>query len=122
MENQNERFKELIQQAQSLLNMSSHEFKDKYSELIRQIDNESTGYAIDVRLNEDKITISCLIDKQKRCTDVYFFFDRIEDEDVFIDYLMGYVDYSFRKRVWSVFDCNIRTKEIKDILTFHFYK
>lgn len=92
LKNQNgiskERFKGLIEHAQALLNMSSHEFKDKYNELIRQIDKESTEHAIEVRLNEDKITICCLIDKQKRCTDVYFFFDRIEDEDVFIDYLI----------------------------------
>lgn len=50
-----------------------------------------------------------------------FFFDRIEDEDVFIDYLIDYADFSFRKRAWSVFDCNIRTKEVK-IFSFHFYK
>jgi hypothetical protein len=126
LKNQNgiskERFKDLIEHAQALLNMSPHELKDKYNELIRRIDKGFTEHAIDVRLNEEKITICCLVDKQKRCTDAYFFFDRIEDEDAFIDYLIDHADYSFRKRVWSVFDCNIRTKEIKDILTFHFYK
>lgn len=126
MENKNttsrEKFKELLQQAQALLNMPSQKFEDKYSELTRQTDKETPEKTIEIRLHEEGMTINCLINKQKQCTDVYFFFDKTEDEDAFIDHLVDYVDYSFRKRAWLFVDCLIKTREIKDILAFYFCK
>lgn len=126
MENQSkiskERFKELIQQAQALLNISSQELENKYSELIQQIDKETNRNTIEIRLNEENITVTSLINEQKQCTDVYFFFDKIEDEDVFINFLVDYFDYSFKKRIWLLSNCVVKIREMKDILTFHFHK
>lgn len=98
-ENQNrilqKRFKRLIQEAQALLNMSPQEFENKYSELFQHLDDRT----LEIRHNEDELTINCFTNEQNQCTDIHFFFDRIEDEDTFINHLVDHVDYSFRKRV-----------------------
>lgn len=122
MKNQNVRFKELIRQGQLLLNMSAQKLKDEYDELIRQIDNGTTQNTIEIRLNEENITLNCFINKQKQCRDVYFFFDKTEGEDAFINYLVDYFDYSFRKKVWLLDNCIVGIEEIEGIFSFHIYK
>lgn len=126
MENQNrisqEKFKKLIFDAKALLYISPQEFKDRYNELIRHIDKKKTDNTIEIRPYEDEITINCLIDTQNKCTDVYFFFDKAKEENAFIDHLVECVDYSFRKGAWLLEDCIIKTREMDDILSFHFYR
>jgi len=115
-------FTRLIQETQVLLDMPSQEFKNKYNGLIECIDKGTGKNTIEIRLNKEEITISCLTNERKQCTDIYFFFDKIEDEDAFIDYLVDYFDYSFKNGTWLLTDCLVRTKEIKDITSFHFSK
>lgn len=116
------RFRKLIRQAHGLLGISPQELKNEYAGLLQRVDSGTSGKAIEIRLNKENVTISCLIDKHVYCTDIYFFFDRKEDKDAFLGHLVNCVDYSFRKGEWLLADCSIKTEKIKDILAFHFYR
>lgn len=77
---------------------------------------------IEVRFDKEEATFSLSFDKENVCNGTYLFFDKLKDEDSFIDYLNKDTQYDFKRSSWIMIDCYLKLKPSKYEMAFYFYK
>jgi len=120
---------DIIGHASSMLNLSLFQIKEKYSDypmcLMEYIEKEEHEEGIEIRFNNDKVTMTCIGNDKKECISVYLF----PDNNGFIDDIVGYsksnYDYSYLKSRFILDSCFMKlkeSKELKDNIYLIFFK
>lgn len=126
MQNQENNFEMLIEEACDALGLSYQELKDKYKDypicLMEYIEKEIKEQVIEVRFDNEKATFSLSFDKENICNGTYLFFDNLTDEDSFIEYLNVDTEYDFKRSSWIMPHCYLKLKPSKYEIAFCFYK
>lgn len=126
MQNQNAKFKILVEEACSVLGSSYKELKDKYKDypicLIEYIEKEIDDQIIEVRFDNHLLTISLSFDKENNCDGAFLFFDNLDDEDSFLEHLHENADYDFKWSRWTMINCFLKIEPSKHETAFHFYR
>lgn len=125
MLNQNNKFEILIEEACSGLGLSYRVLKNKYRNypicLTQYIEKEIDEQIIEVRFDNHLATISISFDKEDNCDASFLFFDKIEDEDSFIEYLNENTEYDFKQSRWAMTNCFLKIKLSKYETAFCFF-
>lgn len=126
MQNQNAKFKILVEEACDLLELSYQVLKDKYMDhpicLMEYIEKTIHEFIIEVRFDDHLATISLSFDKENNCDGAFLFFDNADDEDSFLEHLHENADYDFKFCRWTMINCFLKIKPSKYETAFHFYR
>ena len=125
MANKKDDFERIVKHACSGLNIPEQELKNKYKDypvcLMEYIENGNHRYFVQVRFNDESASLIFFIGENTSCTCSFLRFDRVEEEDLFINYLMEAADFIFRKGCWIIDNCYLKVKESEHDVCFHFY-
>ncbi|NDV80228.1 hypothetical protein [Dysgonomonas sp. 511] len=106
----------LLQQINSLLNITLPEIKNKYRDyphcLIDYFEKDVTEKSIEIRFDKEEYTITCVFNKEGKCNIVYLFPDENETIEKCITYFKETYDYNFIKNRWKASDFYIKIKEL----------
>lgn len=123
MQNQNAKFKILVEEACDVLGLSYQVLKDRYMDypicLMEYIEKTIHELIIEVRFN-NSATISLSFDKENNCDGAFLFFDNADDEDAFLEYLHENADYNFKWSRWTMINCFLKIEPTKYETAFHF--
>lgn len=126
MQNQNNKFEILIEEACSGLGLSYQALKDKYKNhpicLTQYIEKELDEQIVEVRFDNHLATISISFDKENNCDGLFLFFDDLKDEDSIIEYLNEGKEYDFKSSRWIMTNCFLKIKPSKYETAFYFYR
>ncbi|MDL1913425.1 MAG: hypothetical protein FDW93_02720 [Bergeyella sp.] len=127
MQNQNNKYQLLIEEACGTLGLSYQELKDKYKGhpvcLMEYVESNTCERVIEVRFDNQEATITITFDKENSCDASFLFYDNLIDEDSFIEHLNENTDYDFKRSSWIMEDCYLKVKPpTKYETAFCFYK
>ncbi len=127
MQNRDNKYELLIEEASNTLGLSYQQLKDKYKDypicLMEYIEGIIYERVIEVRFDKEEATMSISFDKEDICDASFLFYDNLKDEDSFIEYLNKDTDYDFKRSSWVMADCYLKVKPPKKYETaFCFYK
>jgi len=127
MQNQKIEHELLIEEACGSLGLSYQSLKDKYKDypvcLMEYIEKEIYERVIEVRFDSQLATFSLSFNKENICNATFLFFDNVENEDLFIEYLNKDTEYDFKRSSWIMIDCYLKVKPpTKYETAFYFYK
>lgn len=126
MQNQNNKYKPLIEEVCSMLGLTYQELKDKYRDypicLMEYIEGNANERVIEVRFDSQEATVSISFDKEDICNASFLFFDNEADEDSFIACLIEDNDYDFKRSCWIADNCYLKAKPSKYGMAFYFYR
>ena len=112
----------------AFLNLSMREIRKKYKNkpvcLMRYIEDNVDEKLIEIRFDEEQITISCTFDMKGKCDSAHLFLDRNEMVEEFITYLKACYDYDYIKNRWILPRHYVKLKETNRLenyicLVFH---
>lgn len=119
-------FKQLIENASSVLKLSCDELINNYKDypiyITEYIENEVHEHYVKIRFDKPGATLSCYLNEKKSCNHACLLLDTNSNEDLFIDHLIDNADYNFKKSSWLLNDCYLKIKECDDNSHFYFYK
>lgn len=126
MQNQNNTFELLTEEACSTLDLSYQAVKDKYKDypicLMQYIEKDVNELIVEVRFDTHLATISLSFDPENNCNGFYLFLDNPKDEDSFIEYLNTGEKYDFKCSHWAANNYFIKLKPSKYETAFCFYR
>jgi len=127
MHNQKIEYKLMKEEACGSLGLSYQSLKDKYKDypicLMEYIEKEIYERVIEVRFDNQLATFSLSFNKGNICDATFLFFDHVEHEDLFIEYLNKNTEYDFKRSSWIMIGCYLKVKpSIKYETAFCFYK
>lgn len=127
MQNQENIFEFLIKEACDTLGLTNQELKSKYKDLpiclMEYIENEIHEPIIEVRFDDRQATLSISFNKEDICDASFLFFDNMNDEDLFLEYVNERVDYDFKRSRWIMTGYYLKVKPpTKYETAFCFYK
>lgn len=126
MQNRDNKYELLTEEACSVLGLPYEELKDKYKDypicLMEYIEGSIYERVIEVRFDKEEATISISFNKNNICDASFMFFDNLKDEDSFIEYLNVDREYDFERSSWIMPDCNLKVKPSKYEMVFYYYK
>lgn len=106
----------LLQQINSLLNITLPEIKNKYRDyphcLIDYFEKDVTEKSIEIRFDKEEYTMTCVFNIEGKCNIIYLFPDENETIEKFISYFKQTYDYNFIKNRWKASDIYIKIKEL----------
>lgn len=106
----------LLQQINSLLNITLSEIKNKYVDyphcLIDYFEKDVTEKSIEIRFDKEEYTITCVFNTEGKCNTVYLFPDENETIEKFISYFKENYEYDFIKNRWETSFFYIKIKEL----------
>ena len=119
----------LVELAISVLNFSYSEIKEKYTKyplcLFNYMEKGVEDKYLEIRFDDDGVTLSCNFDADDTCDFVYLFADSDEQiEDIILYFKENYA-YDFVNKRWSVLRYYIKVKEkeyAKDEMCLAFFK
>lgn len=126
MQNQNAKFKILVEEACDVLGLSYQILKDRYNDypicLMEYIEKTIREFIIEVRFNNHSATISLSFDTENNCNGAFLFFDSADDEDSFLEHLRENADYDFKWSRWTMINCFLKIEASKYETAFCFYR
>lgn len=127
MQNRDNKYELLIEEASNTLGLSYQQLKDKYKDypvcLMEYIEGNIYERVIEVRFDNLEATISISFDKEDICDASFVFYDNLNDEDSFIEHLNDNSDYDFKRSCWIMRDYYLKVKPpTKYETAFCFYK
>jgi hypothetical protein len=95
----------ILQQLSSLLHLSLSEVKKRYSNYpCTQIDCSGKGLKeklLEIRFEQDKITVTCVFDSEEKCIGIYLFPDKEEITVSIMLYLKEHFEYNDVCNRWT---------------------
>jgi len=112
-----ENYAGILQRIDALFNLSLPEIKKKYKGYpICVVDYSEKGKeekSIEIRFDEEEITITCLFNTEEKCNFIYLFSDNDETIEGCISYFKDTFEYNYIENRWTTPHCFIRVKETK---------
>lgn len=106
----------LLQQITSLLNLSLPEIRKKYVNypycLIDYFDKDKVEKSIEIRFDDENLTMTCLFSSEDKCQLVYLFPDKMEHINGFILFSETTLKYDYFKNRWTTSGCYIQARAI----------
>lgn len=119
-------FEMLIEESCDALKLSYLQLQEKYKDfphcLMEYIEKGVSDPVIEVRFDELLATLSLGFNESKHCNAAFLFFDNVNDENSFIEYLNKDTGYDFKRSSWIMPDCYLKVKPATYTLSFYFYK
>lgn len=110
----------ILQQMSALLKTSFSEISNRYASYphyaIDYPKKRGVKTTIEIRLEEEEITIYCTFNIQKKCSRVYLFPDNIEIIEGFIACFKESFDYDYLKNRWAISGNYVRFQGISKSL------
>jgi len=126
MHEQINKFEILSGYATSLLGKEENELREKYKDypiyVIDYIKKDEYEHMMEVRFDSEEATITISFDEKNICDNSFLFFDKEEDEELLIDYLVREADYNFRKSCFKLPSCFLKIKDTKPETCFFFFQ
>lgn len=106
----------LLQEITAFFNLSLQEIKKKYADyplcLMDYFEAGIEEKSIEIRFDQEGITITCEINNDSKCQFVYLFPDKNEFAEKFVLFLKDTYDYDFIKNRWIASGFYITVKKI----------
>lgn len=122
-------YSKIIEQASSLLKLSLSQIKEKYLNyplcIMDYIENDIHEKSIEIRFDEEKITLTCTFNENGNCDVTFLFADNDRIIEDFVGYLTEHYDYCFLKSRFILGNCYLKVKELKEQrsnISFVFYQ
>lgn len=121
MNNNKTNYTDLIKSANSLLNLSLQKIKEDYRSfpicLIEYQEKDIHRKSIEIRLDKDDLTITCLFDSDDICRWVYLFTDKKETTESIISFLKDSYTFDYNKNRWIIPRSYVRIKGLNNLGT-----
>ncbi|PXV62469.1 hypothetical protein CLV62_1199 [Dysgonomonas alginatilytica] len=118
-------FSELIKHAGSILWLSHGDIENKYVNypicIMKHIEKGVCEDIIEIRFDEQEVTLATTFDNDNICNLVLLFPDKIGDIDQIIIYLNDRFNYNYLKSHWLLSNCSVKIKKSKEGIVFAFY-
>lgn len=109
-----------------LFGLSQQEIKNKFPDnpkyFIEYYEKINFGNIIEIRFDEEKMTLTCTFNKEEKCNSAYLFFDEHSDVLDYMEYINNTLAYDYLGSRWILHNCFMTVKKIDDINSFMFYK
>lgn len=109
-----------------LIGLSLKDIKNKFPDnpicFIEYYEKIELGNIVEIRFDEEKVTLTCTLNKEKICNSTYLFFDEHCDVLDYMEYIKNTFSYDYLGCRWLLHNCFMTTKKIDGIIGFMFYK
>jgi len=115
----------LIQHASSALWLNISELKKRFRNfpicLMDYIENDSKENLVEIRFDDEKATLSCMLNKDSKSNNIFLFFDDSDCLNEYINYLNTVYTYDYRECRWLLPDCYLSLKKAEYDMCMYFY-
>lgn len=126
MQNSDNKYELLKREACDTLGMSYQELKEKYKDypvwLMEYINGNIYERVMEICFDKEDASISISFNTNNFCNVSILYFDNLNDEDLFIEYLNKVTQYDFKRSRWIIADCYLMLKPTKHEMAFCYYK
>ena len=106
--------------------LSQQDIRNKFPDnpicFIEYYEKIGLGNVVEVRFDEEELTLTCTFDKEGKCNSAYLFFDEHSNVLDYMEYLKNTFTYDYLGCRWLLHNCYMTTKMIDGITGFMFYK
>ncbi len=115
-------FSSLISHGCSALRLTDKQIKEKFSPyivcVIDYYEKGETDYAVEIRFDDERCTITCLFDVNRRCDAAFVFFDYLCPLTDYVDYFNTRYGYDYIGCRWILPEGYLSMRVSKDDVCF----
>lgn len=106
--------------------LSQQELKNKFPDnpicFVEYYEKVDLGKIVEVRFDEENVTLTCAFNNNEKCNSAYLFFDEHSNILDYMEYIKHTFAYDYLGCRWLLHNCFMTTKKIDGITGFMFYK
>lgn len=106
--------------------LSQRDIRNKFPDnpicFIEYYEKIDLGNVVEVRFDEEKVTLTCAFNKEQKCNSAYLFFDEHSTVLDYMEYIKNTFAYDYLGCRWLLHNCFMSTKKIDGITGFMFYR
>lgn len=119
-------FNDIFEIATSCFDKSDKQIESLYDQYpiyrVKSMKGEDNSHAIEVRFEEQNATVAFYLSNDLICESSYLFFDKDEDEELFILFLLVIVQMEKLNENWLLWISRVKIIRAINCLCFHFSK